>query len=385
MPQSDPSASNAASSSTRSGGLREAGSKLEAQPPDEVQSAKQAGLRYVIPGGKGIARKRNGAGFSYVDAGKQTVEDEATLARIKSLVIPPAWTSVWISPAANGHIQAVGWDVKGRKQYRYHPDYRAARDLVKFDRMLAFGKALPRIRRTINRDLGRRGMPKRKVLAAVVKLLETTYIRVGNEEYAEENGSFGLTTFRNKHVEVLGGKLKFTFRGKSGQNHEIKLEDKRLAKIVRRCKDIPGSALFEYVDEDGVPQGLESGDVNDYIGEISGGEFTAKDFRTWGGTCLAANFLLCQLEQMGDDRPTVRHIKKALIDVVKNVACKLGNKPATCKKYYIHPRLLESFSGGTLTRVAERFRDSRSAYQYEQMVLALLAPMKRARAAKAAA
>ena len=353
--------------------------------PDEIQSAKQAGLRYVTPGGKGIARKRAGSGFTYVDTEGRTVKDEATLGRIKSLVIPPAWSAVWISPTANGHIQAVGWDAKGRKQYRYHPDYRAARDLVKFDRMLAFGKALPRIRRAINRDLKRRGMPKRKVLAAVVKLLETTYIRIGNEEYAEENGSFGLTTMRNKHVEVLGGVLKFSFRGKSGQNHEIKLEDKRLAKIVRRCKDIPGRALFEYIDEEGSAHGLESGDVNEYLGEISGGEFTAKDFRTWGGTCLAANYLLCQLEQMDDTKPTVRHIKKALVDVVKNVACKLGNKPATCKKYYIHPTLLESFAGGSLTSVAARFKDSRSAYQYEQMVLALLAPMKRARAAKVAA
>ena len=367
-------------------GLKQAGSKISTDVPDEVQSAEQAGLRYVVPTGAGIRRRRTGTGFTYLDNQNRPVKEEATIRRIKSLVIPPAWSSVWICPSANGHIQAVGWDAKGRKQYRYHPDYRAARDLAKFDRMLAFGKVLPKIRRTVNRDLARRGMPKRKVLAAVVRLLETTYIRVGNEEYAEENGSFGLTTLRNKHVAILGGQLQFKFRGKSGQHHEIKLEDKRLAKIVRQCRDLPGSSLFEYVDEEGQPQVLESGDVNDYLRDISGGEFTAKDFRTWGGTCLAANFLLCQLDQTDDEnKPTLKKIKAALVDVVKNVACKLGNKPATCKKYYIHPSLLNSFSEGTLRGVAERFKDSRSAYQFEQIVLALLAPMKRVRAAKVAA
>jgi DNA topoisomerase-1 len=356
--------------------------KISSIVPDEVKSAHDAGLRYVIPKGPGIRREQRGDEFVYLDARDQPVDDPETLGRIRSLVIPPAWTSVWICPSKNGHIQAVGWDAKGRKQYRYHPAYREARDLAKFDRMLAFGKALPRIRRIVNRDLNRRGMPKRKVLAAVVKLLETTYIRIGNEEYAEENGSFGLTTLRNRHCQILGDVLKFKFRGKSGQHHEITLEDKRLAKVLRRCKDIPGSSLLEYIDSNGQPQNIESGDVNEYLRQISDGDFTAKDFRTWGGTCLAANYLL---EQFIDDAPnedgtiSAKVVKAALVDVVKSVACKLGNKPATCRKYYIHPTVLETFSAGTLRTFAERYRDSRSNYVYEQIVLALIRPMKRAR------
>jgi DNA topoisomerase-1 len=344
--------------------------------PDEIKSAEQAGLRYLIPKGQGIRRRRAGAGFVYLDRSDQPIRDPATLSRIKSLVIPPAWTSVWISPDPNSHIQAVGRDARGRKQYRYHQKYRAVRDLVKFDRMRAFGKALPRIRRAMGRDLNRRGLPKRKVLAAVVKLLETTYIRIGNEEYAEENGSFGLTTLRNQHVHVLGDMLKFRFRGKSGQQHEITVEDPRLARILRKCKDIPGSALFEYLGEQGEPQSIDSGDVNEYLREISGAEFTAKDFRTWGGTCLAASFLLGKPPGDTEGDPA----KSILVDVVKEVASKLGNKPATCKKYYIHPAVLECYSAGRLLDFAESFRDSRSNYLYEQIVLALLGPLERARA-----
>jgi DNA topoisomerase-1 len=248
--------------------------------------------------------------------------------------------------------------------------------LVKFDRILAFGKTLPRIRRMVAGDLRRRGMPKRKILAAVVKLLETTFIRIGNEEYAEENGSFGLTTLRNRHVDVLGEALKFKFRGKSGQSHEIHLKDKRLAAIVRRCKEIPGSALFEYIDEEGKPQALESNDVNEYLRSISGGDFTAKDFRTWGGTCLAAHFLLEQIPE--NDAPSARAIKTALVAVVKDVACKLGNKPATCRKYYIHPTVMEAFSAGTLRSRKESLKSTRSNTIYEQLVLSLLKPLKRA-------
>jgi len=343
--------------------------------PDEVKSAEVAGLRYVIPKGTGIRRRRAGQGFVYQDPKGKPVQDEETLKRIRSLVIPPAWTSVWISPFANSHIQAVGRDARGRKQYRYHPAYRELRDLIKFDRMRIFGKALPRIRRVTSRDLARKGLPKRKILAAVVRLLETTYIRVGNEEYAEENGSFGLTTLRNQHVEILGNVLKFRFRGKSGQRHEIKVEDRRLARVLRGCKDIPGSALFEYLDESGEPQTIESGDVNGYLREISGGDFTAKDFRTWGGTCLAASFLLEKCAGAEADGS----MKAALVEVVKEVASKLGNKPATCKRYYIHPALMECYSSGNLRQVAEQFRDSQSHYVYEQIVLSLLMPLKRAR------
>jgi DNA topoisomerase-1 len=257
--------------------------------PDEVGSAKLAGLRYAIPKGKGIERKRRGKAFEYIDQNGKHVRQPATLARIKALVIPPAWEAVWISPFENSHIQAVGRDARGRKQYRYHAEYRKVRDLVKFDRMRDFGRLLPRIRRRVNRDLAETGMSKRKIIAAVVKLLETTYIRIGNEEYAQDNGSFGLTTLRNRHATVLGELLKFRFRGKSGQDHQIEIKNKRLARIVRRCKEIGGSGLFTYVDEAGKPQAIESDDVNDYLREVTGADVTAKDFRTWGGTCLAAH------------------------------------------------------------------------------------------------
>jgi DNA topoisomerase I len=344
--------------------------------PDEKKSAEIAGLRYAIPKGAGIRRRRAGRGFVYLDASGQPVRDRAVLERIRSLVIPPAWSSAWISPDPNSHIQAVGRDARGRKQYRYHPAYRRVRDLVKFDRMRAFGKVLPRIRRIVTRDLARTGLPKRKVLAAIVKLLETTYIRVGNEEYAEENGSFGLTTLRNRHVQILGEVLKFKFRGKSGQQHEITLQNPRLARILRRCKDIPGSALFQYIDGTGQPQTVESGDVNEYLREISGGDFTAKDFRTWGGTCLAAGYLLEKCAESECGRAT----KAVLVDVVKNVAEKLGNKPSTCKKYYIHPAILDCYVAGTLREAADKFRNSGNSYQYEHLVLSLLRPPERVKA-----
>jgi DNA topoisomerase-1 len=283
---------------------------------------------------------------------------------------------VWINPLANAHLQAVGRDARGRKQYRYHGEYRKIRDQIKFGRMSAFGNVLGRMRATLSRDLGRKGMPKRKVLAAVVKLLETTYIRVGNEEYVEENGSFGLTTLRNKHVQILGEMLQFRFRGKSGQRHEITVEDRRLARILRKCKDIPGSALFQYIDEEGHAQSIESGDVNDYIRMIAGADFTAKDFRTWGGTCLAASFLLTKCS---DSKP--KQTKAALLDVVKEVAAKLGNKPATCKKYYIHPNVLECYASGRLHKVAKTFHHSHHGYDYERLVLSLLPSLAKRRAA----
>lgn len=344
--------------------------------PDEVTSAKAAGLRYVIPTRRGIERKPAEGGFIYVDPEGRTITDEETLKRIRSLVIPPAWTSVWISPSGNTHIQAVGRDARGRKQYRYHPEYRKVRDMVKFDRMRIFGRYLPKIRRVVGQDLARKGMPKRKVLAAIVKLLETTYIRIGNEEYVEENGSFGLTTLRNQHVQILGDVLKFKFRGKSAQHHEIKIEDPRLARVVKRCRDLPGSSLFEYLDEDGQPKTIDSGDVNEYLREITGGDFTAKDFRTWGGTCLAADYLLRRCAQTEQNQTT----KQALVDVVKEVASKLGNKPATCKKYYIHPSVMQCYEAGHLAELAEKYRSGQSEHLYERIVLASLTPLKRARA-----
>lgn len=339
--------------------------------PDEIDSAKIAGLRHVIPKGRGIRRKRRGKTFRYFDSSDRPIVDAATLDRIKSLVIPPAWESVWISPSPNSHIQAVGRDARGRKQYRYHPEYRKVRDLVKFDRMREFGKLLPRIRRTVNRDMNLAGMPKRKIMAAIVRLLETSYIRIGNEEYAEENGSFGLTTLRNQHVQILGQMLKFRFRGKSGQCHEIDLKDKRLARIIRRCKDLPGSSLFQYLDDTGEPQTVESGEVNDYLRQITGGDYTAKDFRTWGGTCMAASFLLEECAEIS---------KTNLVEVVKSVARKLGNRPATCRKYYIHPTVMDCYLSGQLKTLAGKYARTNSTTYYEQLVLSLLAPLKRSRA-----
>lgn len=349
----------------RFGGLP---SRAVALPPEQ-KAAVVAGLRYVIPKGVGIARRRAGHGFVYV-LNSKAVKDEATLKRIRALVIPPAWSSVWISPDSNSHIQAVGYDVKGRKQYRYHPDYRHVRDLVKFDRMRSFGRALPRIRRIVNRDLKRPGLPKRKVLAAIVKLLETTYIRVGNEEYVKENDSFGLTTLRNRHVEILGQVLRLHFHGKSGQTHDIALDDARLARVVKKCKCLPGSAVFQYLEEEGQPASVDSGDVNEYLREISQGEFTAKDFRTWGGTCLALEYLL---ETGVVD--TAKDLKTTLVDVVKSVATKLGNKPATCRKYYIHPDVLDSFATGRLVAMAAGLRHGES-YLYEKLLLTILKPQK---------
>jgi DNA topoisomerase-1 len=328
------------------------------------------GIRYVIPKGTGIHRHRHGKTFRYTSPDGKQLSDSATLDRIRALVIPPAWESVWISPSADSHIQAVGRDARGRKQYRYHPEFRKVRDMVKFDRMREFGKLLPKIRRVVGRDLNKPGISKQKIVAAVVRLLETTYIRIGNEEYAEENGSFGLTTFRNRHVTILGEVLKFRFRGKSGQNHDIQLKDKRLARILRRCKDIPGSALFQYLDADGTPQSINSDDVNDYIRNVTGGEFTAKDFRTWGGTCLAADYFMSKCQ---DVAPT----KSAVVEVVKNVAEKLGNRPATCRKYYIHPTVMDCYMSGHLEKLARKFEHTRSIRDYEQIVLSLLKPLKK--------
>ncbi len=362
-------------------------SKVPTAQADEVKCAALAGLRYSIPKGKGITRENSGEGFTYFGPSGQVISDEDVLARIASLVIPPAWNSVWISPSANGHIQAVGWDAKGRKQYRYHPAYRAIRDSIKFDRMKEFGKALPRIRRIVGRDLALPGLPKRKILAALVRLLETTYIRIGNEEYAKENESFGLTTLQNQHVQVLGEVLKFRFRGKSGVSHEIKLQDGRLARIIKKCRCIPGSDLFQYLNENGEPASIESGDVNEYIREISRGEFTAKDFRTWGGTCLAVGCLLAReaaaaqaateaAEESEKKVATQKELKSTLVEVVKEVAAKLGNRPATCKKYYIHPNILDHYSTGSLVAMAKNIR-SGGAHAYEQIVLKVLKSRKR--------
>jgi DNA topoisomerase-1 len=325
---------------------------------DPLQSAEEAGLRYVSNGGACIRRIRCGNGFRYSGPDGKPLRDPKHLARIRSLVIPPAWENVWICPSANGHLQAYGWDARGRKQYRYHPQYRAIRDEAKFSRMIAFGTVLALIRKAVERDLHRPGLPKQKVLATVIRLLETTFIRVGNDEYAEENGSYGLTTLRNKHVRIDGATLTFRFRGKSGQEASIELTDARLARIVRRCQELPGYQLFEYIDREGQTCRVDSADVNRYIRELSGHDFTAKDFRTWAGSVLAAR----ELSGVGPVH-TASAGKRAVVTAVKNVARRLGNRPATCRKYYIHPAVLDAYSEGTLEEMMKRGEQQSAAYE----------------------
>lgn len=312
-------------------------------PADPLASAKAAGLRYVTDDRPGIHRKRAGKGFTYIGPDGKPVRDRETLERIKSLVIPPAWENVWICPFANGHLQATGRDAKGRKQHRYHPSYRAVRDAVKYTRMIVFGEALPLIRRRVREDLSLPGLPREKVLATVVRLLETTLIRVGNDEYAKQNDSYGLTTMLDNHAEVNGGTLRFRFKGKSRKFHEVEVKDPRIARIVRRSQELPGEQLFQYLDDAGQACDITSGDVNEYLREITGQDFTAKDFRTWNGTVLAAISL-------GSCDPADKdsEIKKNIVKVVKEVSEKLGNRPATCRKYYLHPAVLDCYSAGEL-------------------------------------
>jgi DNA topoisomerase I len=306
-------------------------------------------LRYVSDARPGIRRRRNGRGFKYVGPHGRSLRDPRALRRIRSLAIPPAYTDVWISTDPQGHLQATGRDARGRKQYRYHPRWRELRDADKFARMGAFSAALPRIRRRLRRDLARRGLPREKVLAAIVKLLEETGIRVGNEEYASANGSYGLTTLRDGHVAIAGSEIRFEFRGKSGKRHRCALRDGRLARIVRSCREIPGQELFQYRDEDGKRQSISSGDVNAYLREISGGEFTAKDFRTWAGTLRAAEALL---EAGAVEGRSAR--RRAVLAAIDDVAAELNNTRAVCRKYYVHPGVLEAFEAGRLAEALGR-------------------------------
>jgi len=311
---------------------------------DPIESAEAAGLRYVSDSMPGIRRRRSGKGFSYVGPHGRPINDEKTLARIRSLAIPPAYHDVWICPAANGHLQATGRDARGRKQYRYHPKWRQVRDETKFGRMLAFSKALPKIRRRVKRDMGLPGLSREKVLATVVRLLECTGIRVGNDEYARANRSFGLTTLRDQHVEISGSTLRFEFRGKSGKTHSVALSDRRLARVVQRCQAVPGEELFQYLDDEGSRQTIGSGDVNDYLREITGEDFTAKDFRTWWGTLLAAEAL-----QAVGTAGSEREAKSRTVQAIDSVAQQLNNTRAVCRKYYVHPTVFESYSAGKLT------------------------------------
>jgi DNA topoisomerase I len=318
---------------------------------DAPAAARDAGLRYADDAKPGLSRRRSGRGFSYRDPDGGAVRDPETLARIKALAIPPAWTDVWISRWPNGHLQASGRDARGRKQYRYHDRWHERRGTDKFDRMLAFAEALPAIRTRCDEDLARRGLPREKILAAVVRLLELTLIRVGNDEYARLNRSFGLTTLRDRHATVEGTAIRFRFHGKSGQTHEVGLRDRQLASVVRRCQDLPGQELFQYVDEAGDVQDVASDDVNAYLREASGGDFTAKDFRTWAGTVLAYRAL--RALQPGDERTARRNV----VEAIRQTAGALGNTPAVARRSYVHPAVLEAYLdgaiGGALVEAAE--------------------------------
>ncbi|MBX9739273.1 MAG: DNA topoisomerase IB [Beijerinckiaceae bacterium] len=307
------------------------------------EAAEAAGLRYVSDEEPGFTRKKSGRGFAYYDAGGKLVRDAKTLKRLRSLAVPPAYRDVWFCKNASGHIQATGRDDKGRKQYRYHAKWSEARDSAKYEHMLEFAEVLPTIRETIDAHMRLRSLKREKVLATVVHLLETTLIRVGNEDYARTNKSYGLTTLRNRHVEVDGGELRFEFKGKSGKSWKLKVRDKRIAKVVRQCQDLPGQNLFQYVDEDGARQAVTSADVNDYLREISGAQITAKDFRTWAGTVLAA-IALSEFEAVDTQALAKRNVKAA----IERVAARLGNTPTICRKCYVHPEVVQSYLDGQL-------------------------------------
>jgi DNA topoisomerase I len=310
---------------------------------DPKEAAEEAGLTYVSDEQPGLTRERKGDGFRYLKPNGDPVTDEAVLDRVRRLAIPPAWTDVWICIKANGHLQATGRDARGRKQYRYHPQFRELRESTKYEHMLEFARALPAIRTKIAEHMALRGLPREKVLATVVHLLENTLIRVGNDDYARENKSYGLTTLRNPHVNVAGSQLRFRFKGKSGKSWQLQLKDRRVAKIVKACQDLPGQKLFEYLDDDGEPREVTSADVNEYLKEITGREITAKDFRTWAGTVLAA-LALKEFETFDSQASAKKNLRAA----IESVASRLGNTPTICRKCYIHPEILSSYTEGAL-------------------------------------
>jgi DNA topoisomerase-1 len=339
-------------------------------PEGDVEAA---GLTYVSDLDPGIRRRKAGHGFNYLDADGSPVTGEPTLDRIRKLAIPPAWTDVWICPTARGHIQATGRDARGRKQYRYHERWREVRDLGKYDRLIAFGRALPKLRAQIERDLARQGLPREKVLAAVIRVMEITLIRVGNEEYARANRSFGLTTLRDRHAKVGSARAVFEFRGKCGKVHRTGFSDRRLARIVKACQDLPGQRLFQYLDHEGQRHSVESTDVNAYLRDVLGEDFSAKDIRTWAGTLAAARALVTLPERAGETEA-----RRNVVTCVKAVAGVLGNTPAVCRKAYIHPAVVEGYEAGALP-----LKSGKSVRGFELAVLKFL-ETARDRAAKKA-
>jgi DNA topoisomerase I len=312
-------------------------------PAEAREAAEEAGLIYVSDSEPGIRRRRAGAGFAYYTARSERVRDEKTLQRIRSLAVPPAYADVWICTKSNGHLQATGRDARNRKQYRYHSRWTESRGDTKYEQMAVFAAALPTLRSRIRSDMDRRGLPREKVLATIIYLLESTLIRVGNEGYAQENKSYGLTTLRNRHVTVNGGALRFRFKGKSGKYWNLQIKDRRVAKIIRSCQELPGQLLFEYLDESGAPRSIGSSDVNDYLRQTTGQDITAKDFRTWHGTVLAA-MALREFERFDSQAIAKKNVRAA----IERVAARLGNTTTVCRKCYIHPEVLNSYLDGKL-------------------------------------
>jgi DNA topoisomerase I len=340
---------------------------------DPKDAAESAGLRYVSDNRAGIRRKKSGKGFTYVRPDGTKLCDTHVVRRIRSVAIPPAWTDVWICPFADGHFQATGRDAKGRKQYRYHPLFREVRESTKFEHVVAFANALPTIRAKVRQHMALRGLPREKVLATVVHLLETTLIRVGNDDYAKQNKSYGLTTLKNRHVAVEGSEVRFRFTGKSGKRWSLKVKDRRVAKIIKACQELPGQELLQYLDQDGKQQDVTSADVNAYLKEITGQDITAKDFRTWAGTVLAA-LALKELESFDTAAQAKTHLRAVLV----RVAARLGNTPTICRKCYVHPEVLNSYLDGSLVleikfEVESDLRNELAGLQPEEAaVLAML-------------
>jgi len=335
---------------------------LDIEPNDCEAQARSQGLRYVTDAKPGFTRKRYGKHFHFFNAKGERIRDEEIIARIRRLAIPPAYTNVWICPHANGHIQATGLDARGRKQYRYHPDWRSIRDASKFSHILAFGDFLPKLRAVTAEHMSQRGLTREKVLATVVTLLEKTLIRVGNDEYAKANKSYGLTTLRHKHIDVSGHTIRFRFKGKSGKEWNLKLTDRRIARVVRACADIDGQELFKYIDDNGTVRDVTSGDVNAYLQSVTGEAFTAKDFRTWTGTVLAAMAL--QDYAIYD---TQAQAKKNVVAAIEHVSKKLGNTPTVCRKSYIHPQVIDAYLDGSLIRQINCEIDKALQAQYEHL------------------